>query len=63
MAFVIARFLLPFLMLFLASFVLRALLRYYLRRRFDPPQSEGPHGSSSAKVVDGEYQVKDEPET
>ncbi len=60
MAMVIARMLLPFMMLFLVSFVARALLKHYLRRRFEPSQ---PDGTSSARVVDGEYRVKDEPET
>jgi hypothetical protein len=60
MAMVIARLVMPFLMLFLVSFVLRALLKYYFRRRFEPSQ---PQGTSSARVVDGEYHVKDEPET
>ena len=57
MALVVARFLLPFLMLFVASLVGRALLKHYLRRRYEPPQ---PPGQSSARVVDGEYKVKDE---
>ena len=65
MALAIARMLLPFVMLFVVSFVLRAVLRHYLRRRFDP-QSQGggqDQGASSARVVDGEYRVKDDPET
>ena len=54
MAIAIARMLLPFVMLFVVSFVLRAVLRHYLRKRFDPAQSQsGPHGPSSARVVDG----------
>ena len=63
MALAIARMLLPFVMLFVVSFVLRAIIRHYLRRRFDPPQAQGPHGPSSARVVDGEYRVKDEPDS
>ena len=64
MAIAIARMLVPFVMLFVVSFVLRAVLRGYLRRRFDPQSYGGSsdQGTSSARVVDGEYRVKDEPE-
>ena len=60
MAIVIARLVMPFLMLFAVSWFGRALLRGYLRRRNEPPQ---PPGTSSARVVEGDYKIKDERES
>ena len=56
---VLARMLIPLVLMFAGSWLLRAVLRSYLRRRNSPP---GAPGKSSARVVEGNYRVKEEEE-
>ena len=53
------RFLVP-IVFFVLMWAGRIMLKRYLRRRNEPP---APTGKSSARVVEGSYEVKDEEET